>query len=117
MKRTDGYIVGWKAWYDVAGQPVGISHEQSTLEDLPEDGFQAMRISYAGGTSRFMSGSNTYFFAEHADGHLIFGQTDDTPSQVLLRYPHATVKRGRYVSDKMNAQIHRQLMEASDCCG
>lgn len=113
--NTDSHVIAWRAWYDVADATAHYDSEHHTLEDLPDDGFQAMRLWYKDGTGRFISGNDYYFFYERPDG-IVFAQTNETPEQILARYPQAVIKRGRYVPDAVSRMIEDEMAVSKTPC-
>lgn len=101
INSTDSYVTAWRCWYDNGtATPAEYNSVNNTLYDLPDDGFQAMRLWYSDGTGRFMSGNDYYFFANH-EGGTIYGQSNDTYDSILQRYSEVIIKRGKHVPDSM----------------
>lgn len=108
-RQTDEYVVAWRCWYDNGTSIEEYNSVQHCWETLPEDGFQAMRVWYNDGTGRHISGNDFYFLQEHPVG-LIVGQSND--SDIKVRYPNASIKRGKHCPDIMMRQIN-ELMNNS----
>ena len=108
--NTDSFTTAWIAFYDDGTEtPAVYNSVINTLNDLPDDGFQAMKLWYADGTSRNIAGNDYYFFVEHPSG-LIFGQSNDTYESIVERYPNSLIKRGKHVSEQMISYIMNDLM-------
>lgn len=111
---TDDYVIAWRAWYDLGSKdPVEYNSNDHTLHDLPDDGFQGMKLWFSDGTSRYISGNDFYFFCQHEAG-IIFGQSNDTLRDIKKRYPKAMIKRGRHVPDIMIKQINDLMITAKN---
>lgn len=114
MISTDNFIIAWRCWYDDGTFiPKEYTSINSTLDTLPEDGFQAMRLWYSNGGGRYMSGNDYYFFAEHPSG-LIFGQSNDSYDSIVQRYPTAIIKRGKHTSDQMIHLIENTMINSQN---
>lgn len=110
IKNTDEYIVAWRCWYDNGTKiPDEYNSIDHCWEKLPEDGFQAMRLWYADGTGRFISGNDFYFFDLHEAG-LIVGQSNDF--DIKERYPNSIIKRGKHIPDILMKHINNLMQEA-----
>jgi hypothetical protein len=113
MINTDSFTTAWIAYYDNGTATPSIYNSVNhTLVDLPDDGFQAMRLWYHNGTGRYISGNDYYFFSEHPSG-LIFGQTNDSYESIVERYPNAIIKRGKHTSEEMIHYINNLMITAS----
>lgn len=112
INKTDSFVSSWRVWYNDLSTKIdeynSVDHDFS---DLPEDGFQAMRIWYNDGRCRFISGNDYYFFAAHPSG-TIFGQTNDAYQDIVDRYPEVIIKRGKHTTDDIMIQIN-QLMNSA----
>ena len=114
MISIDNYTIAWRAWYDEwTGQPVEYTSLNSTLDDLPEDGFQAMRLWYSNGNGRYISGNDYYFFVDSPSG-LIFGQSNDSYQSIIDRYPNVVIKRGRHTSEQMSQDINTLMVNSTN---
>lgn len=113
INSTDSYTIAWKCWYDngttTSSEYNSVDH---TLEELPEDGFQAMRLWYADGTGRYISGNDHYFFANHPAG-TIFGQSNDSIQSILDRYPGVIIKLGKHIPDGLMQEINTLMINAT----
>lgn len=112
INNTDSYTIAWRAWYDNGtSAPLEYNSIQHTLYDLPEDGFQAMRLWYSDGTGRYISGNDYYFFANHTAG-TIYGQTNDSYQSILDRYGEVIIKLGKHVPDGMMKDINDLMLNS-----
>lgn len=112
VKKTDSYVVAWRVWYDnKKTTPSEYNSIHHSFNDLPDDGFQAMRLWYADGGSRYISGHDFYFFSHHEAG-TIYGQTNREKD--LEKYPHAIIKTGRHIPDGLMKQIDTLMMTAKN---
>lgn len=63
INKTDSFVSSWRVWYNDLSTKIdeynSVDHDFS---DLPDDGFQAMRLWYNDGRCRFISGNDYYFF-------------------------------------------------------
>lgn len=109
IRKTDEYVIAWRCWVEVDQEIKEFNSVNNKWCDIPDDGFQAMRLWYSDGTGRQISGNDFYFVQEHPKG-LIFGQTNDL--DVIERYPDALIKRGRHIPDALNKEVH-ELMNNS----
>lgn len=108
--NTDSFTIAWVAYYDNGtATPSTYNSVDNTLIDLPEDGFQAMKIWYVDGTSRYIAGNDYYFFVNHQGG-LIFGQSNDTYESIVQRYPNALIKRGKHTAEEIIHNIMTNLI-------
>jgi hypothetical protein len=113
INNTDNFVTAWKCWYN-DGTTTEITEYDSvnnTLESLPSDGFQAMRLWYHNGRGRFMSGNDFYFFANHPLG-TIYGHSNDTYADIEQRYPGVSIKRGKHVPDGIMEQINQLMVDS-----
>lgn len=111
--NTDNYTIAWICWYDNGTvTPTEYKSTTHTLNDLPDDGFQAMRLWYIDGTGRYISGSDYYFF-EDRPGGIIYGQSNDPIDEIRLRYPNAIIKRGKHVPDGLMAHINNLMLNST----
>jgi len=114
MNNTDSYTISWRCWYNnLQSEIVEYTSLNSTLDNLPEDGFQAMRLWFADGNSKVISGNDYYFFYEHPTG-IIYGQTNDTPETINSRYPGALIKKGRYTTESIINTINNTMMNSTN---
>lgn len=111
MKNVDEYVIAWRCWYDNWINIDEYNSVEHCWEQLPDDGFQAMRIWYADGTGRHISGNDYYFLSEHPAG-LIVGQSNDL--DIKERYPKAIIKRGRHCPDIMMKQINELMSQSTN---
>lgn len=111
MKSTDEYIISWRCWYNNGNGTVEYNSLSTTLDELPNDGFQAMRVWYSDGTGRFISGNDYYFFMDTPEG-LLFGQSNDSIESIIDRYPSATIKRGKHIADREINRISNLMTES-----
>ena len=114
MNSTDSYVISWKCWYNNLEEQITVYNStNTTLENLPSDGFQGMKLWFSDGTSKLISGNDYYFFYEHPSG-IIFGQTDDSEQSILSRYPDAVIKRGKYTTEGIMNTISNSMVNASN---
>lgn len=109
--KTDDYVSAWRAWSEVDFEIKEFNSVDNCLCDIPDDGFQAMRLWYADGTGRFISGADYYFFQEHPKG-LIFGQSNDL--DIKERYPEAMIKRGKHIPDGLMKQVNELMTNSKN---
>lgn len=114
INKTDSFVVSWRVWYNNLSSEIteynSINHD---FNDLPDDGFQAMRLWYNNGQGRFISGNDFYFFASHPTG-TIYGQTNDGSTDIISRYPEVIIKKGKYTTDEMMIQINEMMNNSSN---
>lgn len=114
MNSTDAYVISWRCWYNnLDNQVTEYTSINTTLENLPSDGFQGMKLFFADGTSKFINGSDYYFFYEHPSG-IIFGQTNDSPQIIDSKYPGAVVKYGKYTTEGIMQNITNLMISATN---
>ena len=114
INSLDSYTIAWRAWYcDGGSNPAEYNSVQHTVYDLPEDGFQAMRLWFSDRTGRYISGSDYYFFANHAAG-TIFGQSNESYQSILDRYGEVIIKLGKHVPDGMMQQINSLMINSTN---
>ena len=91
----DRSVVGWRVWYDG-----GRTFDSRTMQwaDLPDDGLQVMVVYYANGNRSMESGNDIYFEAPGKSGGLIYGSSLEPKRHILVRYPKAIVKKGRWTT-------------------
>lgn len=107
-------IKSWRCWYNnLTPEIQRYDSCRHTIEDLPSDGFQAMRLWYNNGSGKFISGNDYYFFYQF-DDEVIFGQTNDLPEKILERYPTAIIKRGKYTTERILNEIHTEMINSTD---
>jgi len=111
IKNTDEYIIAWRAWVEVDSNIKEFNSIDHCFENIPNDGFQAMRLWYSDGTGRFISGNDWYFFQEHPRG-LIVGQTNDI--DVKERYPNAVFKRGKHIPDVLMKEVSDLMINSKN---
>lgn len=113
INSIDSYVVAWRCWYDNdTANPIEYNSVNNTLYDLPEDGFQAMRLWYFDGNGRFISGNDYYFFANHPAG-TIYGQSNDSYDSIVQRYSEVIIKRGKHVPDSMINEINNLMINST----
>lgn len=114
----------WRCWYD-DGTEEGCGYSSTThdLSELPADGFLAMVLFREGEERpfRLVSGSDVYWFVEHAAG-LIVGQSGNgtlTDAEVRAemtavaeRFPGAKIVRGKIVPDALMEKINALMQVA-----
>lgn len=102
MLNTDSNTIAWKCWYANLADTDFTEYNSvdHTLDDLPETGFQAMRLWFANGTGRYINGNDNYFFVNTSNG-LLFGQTDGSADSILQTHPDSLVKSGVTISDAL----------------
>jgi hypothetical protein len=98
-----GRLLGWRAFYD--GGRVFDSRE-TEWKDMPYDGVQVI-VAYLERGERIISGHDYYFKL----GNLIGGNSDSL-STIRKRYPGASVKRGRWVSDEDHNRFEQEARKA-----
>ena len=114
MDSTDSYTIAWRAWYyNTNSDVVEYTSVTTTLDDLPSDGFQSMRLWYSNNTGRYISGNDWYFFEEHPNG-IIFGQSDDSYDSIVERYPNAIIKQGKHCPDGVMESINTAMIESTN---
>ena len=110
IKNTDEYVIAWRAWMEVDFEIVEYNSVENCWEDMPYDGFQAMRLWYNDGTcGKFISGNDFYFLWEHPKG-LVFGQSNDL--DIAERYPGAIIKRGKHVPDNVIKEVNELMINS-----
>lgn len=113
INSTDSYVIAWRCWYDNnTSTPVEYNSINHSLYDLPDDGFQAMRLWYSDDNGRFISGNDYYFFAYHPAG-TIYGQSNDSYDSILQRYNEVIIKRGRHVPESMINNINNLMINSN----
>jgi hypothetical protein len=114
INNTDNYVKSWRCWYNNNSSEITeYNSVEHNLIDLPEDGFQAMRLWYFNGTGRFILGNDFYFFASHPSG-TIYGHSNDAYTDIESRYNEVTIKRGKHTTDELINEIS-SLMKNSIC--
>jgi hypothetical protein len=94
------YVIAWRCWYeDLSGNIVEYNSVTSTLNNLPTDGFQTMKLFFDDGTSGVMMGFDYFYFFSDQE-NVTFGLTNDLPETILSSYPNALIKNGKYISDE-----------------
>lgn len=112
INSTDSYVIAWRCWYDDGtATPSEYDSVNNTLYDLPEDGFQAMRLWYTDGNGRFITGNDHYFFASHPAG-TIYGQSNDSYDSILQRYSEVIIKKGKHVPESMINDINNLMINS-----
>lgn len=113
MINTDSYTVAWKCWYVIYGTIDVIEYNSldHDLDELPDEGFQAMRLWYSDETGRFINGNDNYYFAE-SGGKIVFGQTDEDELSIKSEYPDAIIKTGSMVSNELMDTIHQTMIDS-----
>lgn len=108
-------VIGWRAWY-AGGRKY--SSKSSTWEELPKDGViqiylfmdernKSSRMPYRRG----MAGSDYYW---HVPGEDVYGacNADEMgPNEILLRYPGALIKKGKWVSEQEYDAVIKESFE------
>jgi hypothetical protein len=112
INNTDNFVKSWRCWYNDNSEDITeYNSVEHNLEDLPNDGFQAMRLWYFNGNGRLISGSDYYFFVSHPSG-TIYGHSNDSYSDIESRYDEVIIKRGKHTTDEIITEIH-ELMNSS----
>lgn len=109
--NTDNFIIAWRAWVEIEYDIIEYNSVDHCFENIPDDGFQAMRLWYSDGTGRYINGNDFYFMQEHPKG-LIVGQSNDI--DVKERYPNAIIKRGKHIPDSLMKEVIELLIK-SEC--
>jgi hypothetical protein len=114
IQNTDNYVKSWRCWYNDNSETIteynSIDHN---LVDLPNDGFQAMRLWYHNGYGRFISGHDFYFFAEHPSGTIFGGSGySDTPESITNRYDSVSIKSGKHTTDGIMIEINDLMISS-----
>lgn len=96
--------LGWRVWYDD-----GEVFKSDTYgwADLADDGILVRMIYYGDGTKQIQHGMDYYYEAPHEEG-TIRGTGNDL-DDILIRYPDAIIKRGRWTPD----EYYRETVEES----
>lgn len=114
INKTDSFVTSWRVWYnDLSPDIVEYNSVDHDFNNLPNDGFQAMRLWYSDGRTRFISGNDYYFFAYHPSG-TIFGQTNDSYEDITLRYENVIIKRGKHTTDEIMIQINNLVNNSNN---
>lgn len=117
INKTDSFVAAWRVWYNDLS--TGITEYNSVAHDftnLPSDGFQAMRLWYVDGRTKFISGNDYYFFASHPSG-TIYGQTNDSYNDIVARYPEVIITRGKYTTEEIMIQINDLMNNSTNPLG
>lgn len=110
----DPVIKSWRCWYNnLTPEILRYDSQNHTIEDLPDDGFQAMRIWFKNGNGKYVSGNDYYFFYQFGD-EVIFGQTNDLPDKIIERYPNAVIKKGKYTTESILDKINKEMINSKD---
>lgn len=111
IKKTDSFVIAWRVWYENGNGIQSFNSSDHDFNDLPDIGFQAMKLFYADGTGRVISGYDFYFFACHPEG-TIFGQTNNEKD--LDQYEFKIIKKGKHTTDGLMKQISDAMFESEN---
>lgn len=96
-------IIGWAVWYDDGTM---LTSKETTWESLPDDGVIEIVLYKSDGSRRIMDAHDWYFRAPNRylpgweDGWIYGHDTYTTKEEIQRRYPGASIKRGRWVSEE-----------------
>lgn len=99
-------VARFRAWY-TEGR-VFDGHGFEDWQQLPADGALEFVVGFEGErrTSRFMSGNDTYWATPGG----VWAHSDDPHTEVVARYPGASVKRGMWTTDTEMGRIHAEAV-------
>jgi hypothetical protein len=112
MSDNNPTIIAWRCWYSDGSTETEYASTLNTFDDLPDEGFQAMRLWYSADTGRYISGNDNYYFVV-SPSETIVGQTNDLPDAILEEYPTASIKQGLLISDVEFNEIIQTMINST----
>lgn len=100
----DKIVAAVAVWYE-DGPKDGCGDAWSSL---PDDGVQAVVLTYLDGTRRILSGNDFYFQAS-GPADRIYGSNNHLDN--AQRYENAVILRGRWTDDATFSWVSRKMME------
>lgn len=113
--------MGWRVWVEDFDLAAGYRVYRGVQEDwalLPNDGVLCVMIYFDDNAPsgmplrRIATSSDSYFMFIGPDGHWAIGDNNETVAEVLIRYPGAIVKRGKWTSDQIMQRVSGVAMES-----
>lgn len=108
-------VIAWKVWYYGGA---AFCSDSVTWAELPDDGvlgivtvFDERNPHNGERFRRVIDGRDWYWKAPGPEGEPIFGFSDDDPTEILDRYPGASLKRGKWTSDPEMSRVNREMQE------